>query len=234
MNTLYLDSTEIQNQSKEGELIRSGVASLSNELRAFAGATVHFDWKNNLDIDTRFRKNPILLRDHLDNSDGLVGRVPTLEKQTKGLYAELEFMQFGNGLNIQQMWDGNWIQGLSTSYTYEKAEWEWSNDYETVDIYIPEGVMTHLAVVTVPRDPDALKNSLAYIEINKYLTPDERRTHLATGTMMNSMSYNDRRSLGLFEDLKTKAKSKRQLDTAEDYSQVLNSINSWGKSLVKA
>ena len=162
LSLFVLESEEMADIAVDNEL-RTGTAIMAKELYAGPGYTIEFDWQKNLRLN-RFQKNPVLLADHINSVDNVIGRVPKCTKTRNGLQTSLEFAPDDRSQALQSKWDAGFIKGLSISYspdavTYEEVKPKTKGGRYSYKMKVPGAEMTHLALVPVPRDPDSLKNA---------------------------------------------------------------------------
>lgn len=196
---MYTSENKLTILDKSDDDLRWGLASLQNELPLGRGDIREFDWYNQLSLKRFESGNAPVNIDHDDSALSLVGKVDRYKLQKNGFEVGINFDIADDIANrIAGKWDRGYIKGLSTQYYTEtpgKYEWfagSWEKALDSDDFRIKEvltnGVLTGVAVVSIPRDMYTLqRNSL----LPSYDELDQIRNQMKKQAM-NSYSAEDK------------------------------------------
>ena len=141
--------------------LRSGIALLNTKLEGgFFIDEIEFDWRKNLKYN-RFDKNPSLVVDHGMGVDDVVGFINERATTPDGLNIKFSPAPTQRAEQVFQMWDEGYVKGLSIWHSPLPGEdtFEYDAEEDIFRLIIGESELNNVSIVSVPRDPDSLKNS---------------------------------------------------------------------------
>ena len=157
-NLLYNVATVIETRKSKDGKRRTAKMAVNKVLKNGMYGRIHFDTENLRTDD--YVKNPLLLQDHNRSVDYIIGKVNTLTKTDKSMDIDFEFAGNKRGRNVELLWDGDFVRGISYGYAADSIDYEYDKEEDILNMYIPAAELVEVSIVTTPRDPDALKNDI--------------------------------------------------------------------------